>query len=165
MPPPPGEVIPLEFNIDGLKGICFSKGCYVGQELMARTHFKGVVRKRLMPFVAAADAGGSSSPQQAAAAAAAAADSGGSGGGQAAQPGAAVYAEQAGGKRKAVGTVRVADGAIGLAVLRLSAVAAAQAAGQPLLVGEGEAATPILPWRPDWWPQEWGHEEGQEAGA
>lgn len=36
--------------MEGLNGISFTKGCYVGQELMARTHFKGVVRKRLMPF-------------------------------------------------------------------------------------------------------------------
>ena len=28
----------------------FDKGCYVGQELIARTHHKGEVRKRLLPF-------------------------------------------------------------------------------------------------------------------
>ena len=50
--------MPLEFNIDGLHGISFTKGCYVGQELMARTHFKGVVRKRLMPFVRGGGVGG-----------------------------------------------------------------------------------------------------------
>ena len=28
----------------------FSKGCYVGQELTARTHHTGVVRKRVVPI-------------------------------------------------------------------------------------------------------------------
>lgn len=47
---PSGEAICLEYNVEGFdSGISFDKGCYVGQELMARTHFKGVVRKRLMP--------------------------------------------------------------------------------------------------------------------
>jgi len=41
--------VPLEFNLDYLNGVSFRKGCYVGQELTARTHFRGVVRKRCMP--------------------------------------------------------------------------------------------------------------------
>ncbi len=44
-----GHGIPLEYNLDGLNAISFTKGCYVGQELIARSHFRGVVRKRLMP--------------------------------------------------------------------------------------------------------------------
>ena len=43
--------IPLECNMDLLNYIDFNKGCYVGQELIARTKFKGMVRKRLLPFV------------------------------------------------------------------------------------------------------------------
>lgn len=43
--------IPLEFNLDWLNGINFRKGCYVGQELIARTHFRGIVRKRCVPCV------------------------------------------------------------------------------------------------------------------
>lgn len=44
-----GHAIPLEYNLDGLNAISFTKGCYVGQELIARSHFRGVIRKRLMP--------------------------------------------------------------------------------------------------------------------
>lgn len=44
--------LPLEANIDFLNGVHFNKGCYVGQELTARTHFRGHVRKRIMPVVA-----------------------------------------------------------------------------------------------------------------
>lgn len=46
-----GEAIPLEYNLDGLHGISYEKGCYIGQELIARTHHKGVVRKRVFPVV------------------------------------------------------------------------------------------------------------------
>jgi folate-binding protein YgfZ len=46
---PPGECIPLEYNIVFLNGVSFDKGCYIGQELVARTHHTGVIRKRLMP--------------------------------------------------------------------------------------------------------------------
>ncbi|XP_029166336.1 putative transferase CAF17 homolog, mitochondrial [Nylanderia fulva] len=48
---PPGKALPLEINCDYLHGVSFHKGCYVGQELTARTYHTGVVRKRLMPLV------------------------------------------------------------------------------------------------------------------
>jgi tRNA-modifying protein YgfZ len=38
----------LECNFEELNGVDFDKGCYVGQELTARTKYRGVVRKRLM---------------------------------------------------------------------------------------------------------------------
>ena len=41
--------MPLEYNLDALGAISYSKGCYIGQELIARAHYQGVVRKRLMP--------------------------------------------------------------------------------------------------------------------
>lgn len=46
----PEGSVPLEYNLDGLHGISFNKGCYIGQELMARTHYQGQIRKRIMPF-------------------------------------------------------------------------------------------------------------------
>jgi len=42
---------PLETNQEFLSAVSFSKGCYLGQELTARTMFKGVVRKRILPLL------------------------------------------------------------------------------------------------------------------
>lgn len=42
--------LPMEYNIDIMGGIDFHKGCYLGQELVIRTHHRGVVRKRVMPL-------------------------------------------------------------------------------------------------------------------
>ena len=44
-------VIPLECNLDLLNGVVFDKGCYLGQELTARTHFRGLLRKRCFPVI------------------------------------------------------------------------------------------------------------------
>ncbi len=33
-----------------LFAVNFQKGCYIGQELTARTHHTGIIRKRLMPI-------------------------------------------------------------------------------------------------------------------
>lgn len=46
---PPGKCFPLEANCDLLNGVSFHKGCYIGQELTARVHHTGVIRKRHMP--------------------------------------------------------------------------------------------------------------------
>ena len=46
------DSIPFAYNLDGLNAISFDKGCYLGQELIARTHYTGVVRRRLIPFAA-----------------------------------------------------------------------------------------------------------------
>ncbi|KAL5051796.1 hypothetical protein BDW71DRAFT_341 [Aspergillus fruticulosus] len=43
------SALPLECNMDMMRGVDFRKGCYVGQELTIRTHHRGVVRKRILP--------------------------------------------------------------------------------------------------------------------
>eukprot|EP00732_Lithocolla_globosa_P002967 Lithocolla_globosa_v1_NODE_2156_length_2134_cov_4.209135.p1 type:complete len:311 gc:universal NODE_2156_length_2134_cov_4.209135:106-1038(+) len=44
-----GGSLPFHINADLMQGVSFNKGCYLGQELTARTHFRGVTRKRLVP--------------------------------------------------------------------------------------------------------------------
>lgn len=39
----------LESNFEELHGVDWKKGCYMGQELTARTKYRGLVKKRLMP--------------------------------------------------------------------------------------------------------------------
>ena len=41
------QTFPLEAGMDQLNAIDYAKGCYVGQELTARTHYRGTIRKRL----------------------------------------------------------------------------------------------------------------------
>lgn len=45
------EKIPFQYNLDLLKGISFTKGCYIGQELISRAYHTGIVRKRIFPFI------------------------------------------------------------------------------------------------------------------
>jgi folate-binding protein YgfZ len=51
-------VNPLEYNLDALNGVSYTKGCYIGQERNSFTHYRGVIRKRMMPVRATGDAGG-----------------------------------------------------------------------------------------------------------
>jgi folate-binding protein YgfZ len=50
------DSILLEGNFDYNNGIDFTKGCYMGQELTARTHYRGLIKKRLFPVHSNAEA-------------------------------------------------------------------------------------------------------------
>lgn len=39
----------LENGFEELHGVDYKKGCYIGQELTARTHFRALIKKRLLP--------------------------------------------------------------------------------------------------------------------
>lgn len=43
-------------NLDRLHGISFEKGCYTGQEVIARAHFRGQVKRRMQRFFTSSDA-------------------------------------------------------------------------------------------------------------
>jgi folate-binding protein YgfZ len=43
------KTLPMEANFDLLNGIDWAKGCYVGQELTARMHYRALLKKRLLP--------------------------------------------------------------------------------------------------------------------
>ena len=44
--------VPQMLNLDLLQGISFSKGCYPGQEIVARTHYRGKLKRRMYGFSA-----------------------------------------------------------------------------------------------------------------
>lgn len=48
---PPDSALPFNSNLDLLGFLCFNKGCYIGQELTARTNFRGAVRRRFFSAV------------------------------------------------------------------------------------------------------------------
>jgi tRNA-modifying protein YgfZ len=45
----PEKSILLEAGFDELNGVDWQKGCYVGQELTARTKYRGLIKRRLIP--------------------------------------------------------------------------------------------------------------------
>jgi folate-binding protein YgfZ len=105
---------PLEAALDELHAIDYGKGCYVGQELTARTHYRGTVRKRLMPVRID---------------------------GATPAPGTPVMfgAVEA-------GEMRSSSGSMGMALLRLEALEAAQATSGALRAGDAT----IIPQPPEW---------------
>ncbi|CAA6656231.1 unnamed protein product [Spirodela intermedia] len=124
---PKGEAIPLEYNLAGLNAISFDKGCYVGQEFVARTHHRGVIRKRLLPFKIVD------------------------------KTGAEVEKEIASGSDimdaasdKKAGTVGIVFGSRGMGLLRLE-----EAFKSPSLTIKGQEGVEVKVIRPGWWPPEW----------
>lgn len=49
------EFIPQMINLDLLGGISFTKGCYTGQEVIARTRYLGTVKRRMHRFQVCCD--------------------------------------------------------------------------------------------------------------
>jgi folate-binding protein YgfZ len=45
------EFVAQMLNLDLLDAIAFDKGCYTGQEVIARTHYRGRVKRRMQHFV------------------------------------------------------------------------------------------------------------------
>ncbi|XP_057477815.1 putative transferase At4g12130, mitochondrial [Actinidia eriantha] len=125
---PKGEAMPLEYNLAGLNAVSFDKGCYVGQELIARTHHRGVIRKRLLPlkFV---DNSGKEVEQKV-------------------TPLSEVTSAASG---KKAGTVTTALGCRGLGLLRLEE--AFKGLGSLSIQGHEDVKVEAI--RPEWWPSDW----------
>ncbi|MBB2200327.1 CAF17-like 4Fe-4S cluster assembly/insertion protein YgfZ [Gluconacetobacter tumulisoli] len=49
-----GKTLLLEANFEALNGISWTKGCYMGQELTARTRYRGLVKRKLLPVTSVA---------------------------------------------------------------------------------------------------------------
>ncbi len=47
----PNRALMLEAGLQLLGGVDFQKGCYIGQEVTARTHYRGLVKRRLLPVL------------------------------------------------------------------------------------------------------------------
>ncbi len=45
-----GQFVAQMLNLDVLGGIAFDKGCYIGQEIIARAHYRGRVKRRMQRF-------------------------------------------------------------------------------------------------------------------
>jgi folate-binding protein YgfZ len=108
----------LESGFEELNGVSFGKGCFVGQELTARTKHRGLIKKRLVPVRAEGPLPAPGTPVTRGGRDAGEMRSGADGG--------------------------VELGGIGLALLRLEQLAPPVAANGPLLAGE-VALTPAPP--------------------
>ena len=49
------KTVLLEAGFDELSGVSWTKGCYMGQELTARTKYRGLIKRRLVPVIVAGD--------------------------------------------------------------------------------------------------------------
>ncbi|OIW11763.1 hypothetical protein TanjilG_10965 [Lupinus angustifolius] len=135
---PKGESVALEYNLAGLNAISFDKGCYVGQELIARTHHRGVIRKRIVPLRFLGNDGKEL--------------------GNKVIPGSEVMNTISG---KKVGTVTATLGCRGLGLLRLEEALK----GSSALSIQGHGDVKVVASRPDWWPSEWLQDNQQNTAS
>ena len=117
----PNRALMLEAGLHLLDAVDFDKGCYVGQEVTARTHYRGLVKRRLLPVASVAPL----------------------------SPGQAIHrGELAIGQTGS--TAQLPDGrSVALASLRLDAVQAALAGDAELRAEEGQPLSIHIPdWMP-----------------
>ncbi|MEL7528433.1 MAG: folate-binding protein [Pseudomonadota bacterium] len=113
------DIFPHDADLDQLGGVSFSKGCYVGQEVVSRVHHRGTARKRFVLVD-----GGSALPEKGTQIT--------SGGKSVGEIGSSIALETGGG--------------VGLALLRLDKVAQAKDNGSPLTCGDVEIEVRIPGW-------------------
>jgi len=132
---PSGKAIPLEYNLDALNGISYTKGCYMGQELTARTHFQGLVRKRLTP-VTISSAGADDETMRRM------------------QNAEKVEVVDTTSRKKKIGQLVAAQGQQGLALLRLKGLEGKQLGLRLKSKSAGDGAH-LDAHLPEWWRPEW----------
>lgn len=113
------DIFPHDADLDQLGGVSFTKGCYVGQEVVSRVHHRGTARKRFV-LVEGATALPEKGTQVIA------------GGKSVGEIGSSVASETGAG--------------VGLALLRLDKVAQAKDNGSPLTCGDVEIDVRIPDW-------------------
>lgn len=62
LPANSAEFVPQFVNLDLLGGISFTKGCYTGQEIVARIKYRGRVKRRMFRFACASPPPGPGAP-------------------------------------------------------------------------------------------------------
>src|SRR5690606_24460970 len=50
-----GQFVAQMLNLDLVGAVSFSKGCYTGQEVIARAHYRGQVKRRMQRFATASE--------------------------------------------------------------------------------------------------------------
>ena len=111
----PDRALMLEAGLDQLGAVDCEKGCYIGQEVTARTRWRGLVKRRIVPVRAKTDWPGQSPVLQA--------------------------GKQVG---QLLSRVATDSGWLGLASLRLEAIEAAEA-GQQLGLEDGQPLELVIP--------------------
>lgn len=119
------DIFPHDADLDQLGGVSFSKGCYVGQEVVSRVQHRGSARKRFVKVASEASLPSRGSDVKA--------------------------GEKAIG---VLGSSAEADGkSLGLALLRLDKVAQAKDNGIPLQCGDAEILVSLPDWARFTWPE------------
>jgi folate-binding protein YgfZ len=119
------DIFPHDADMDQLGGVSFSKGCYVGQEVVSRVHHRGTARKRFIAVSSAAPLPEGGSPIE------------------------------VGGKSIGTlgSSAATGDQYRGLALIRLDKAGAAIKNGTPIVCGTDEVTLNIPDWADFGWPE------------